>query len=358
MPSLLIDGTVLYRLYTAAKREDDESPRGGHIDQILSDYERIYYEALPGQSDLQGTLHSQPTLEHRLIALEKVEPRLLDGEADLIQRSIEVAQSAPRVVTAIQDYERTKRGPARRPSVLLGYAAKLLLLSRQLRADLWASNARLEILRAWFDEAGIALTPTTPQPWILQTPVCDFPYLPPLTFREQSYVYRLIELNAPPEDGSHVSVKSPNHSSKKKTVFVSYSHKDAIFMEQLEIHLAMMKRRGAIGTWSDRMIRPSEDWKGHIDLALEQAEIVLMLVSADFCASDYCWDVEMKRALERHANGDARVVPIAIRPCDWTGAPFSSIQGLPSNLRPVSLWPDRDAAWLDVVSGIAKLLVK
>ena len=93
-----------------------------------------------------------------------------------------------------------------------------------------------------------------------------------------------------------------------------------------------------------------------IDQRLEQATIVLLLVSADFLASDYCYETEMKRALERHEAGLAKVIPIAVRPADWKGAPFAHIQALPTDAKPISRWSDPDAALVDVVEGIRQVI--
>ncbi|MEE8523201.1 MAG: SUMF1/EgtB/PvdO family nonheme iron enzyme, partial [Thermoanaerobaculia bacterium] len=89
---------------------------------------------------------------------------------------------------------------------------------------------------------------------------------------------------------------------------------------------------------------------------LEEADLILLLVSSSFIASDYCWDVEATRALERHARGEAQVVPILVRPCEWETAPFAEIQGLPKNFEPVSTWDDRDRAWLDVARGLRQAI--
>ena len=75
-----------------------------------------------------------------------------------------------------------------------------------------------------------------------------------------------------------------------------------------------------------------------IDEHLEAADVVLLLISADFLASDYCYDTEMKRALEKHKAGKARVIPIIIRPVDWKGAPFGELQALPKNAKAVTSW--------------------
>ena len=139
-------------------------------------------------------------------------------------------------------------------------------------------------------------------------------------------------------------------------VFVSYSHKDENFLREFEEHLALLQREGSIRLWHDREITASEAWRGQLDDHLKAADLILLLVSASFLASDYCWDVETRQALERHARGEARVVPILVRPCDWKNAPFTEIQGLPSDLKPVTSWGDRDSAWLDVTQGLRKAI--
>ncbi len=137
-------------------------------------------------------------------------------------------------------------------------------------------------------------------------------------------------------------------------LFYSYSHKDEDLRDKLETHLSMLKRQKVISNWHDRGIVPGEEWGGEIDEHLRAADIVLLLVSADFLASDYCYDIELGLAMERHEAGEASVIPIILRPCDWTGAPFGKLQGLPKNARPVTTWPNSDEAFTDVAKGIRK----
>lgn len=145
-------------------------------------------------------------------------------------------------------------------------------------------------------------------------------------------------------------VNAPKANPAK--VFCSYSHADEKFRSQLEKHLALLTQQDAIHVWHDRRIDPGADWKKEIDNNLEEADIVLLMVSADFMASQYCTGIEMKRALERQNSGTARVVPILIRKCDLQGAPFAGLQWLPSGSKPVKNWSDRDEAWTNVAKGI------
>jgi len=138
-------------------------------------------------------------------------------------------------------------------------------------------------------------------------------------------------------------------------VFISYAHKDERFRLALEPHLKLLQRQRLIATWHDRLIKPGTEWKDVIDANLEHAKIILLLVSADFIASDYCWEIEMKRALERHEKGEARVIPVIIREAKWDTAPFAKLQALPTKGKAVDLWRKKDEAWRSVAEGIEKV---
>ncbi|MGB3493635.1 MAG: tetratricopeptide repeat protein [Elainellaceae cyanobacterium] len=138
------------------------------------------------------------------------------------------------------------------------------------------------------------------------------------------------------------------------SVFISYSHRDEDFKDELVVHLANLKRQGKICAWQDRDIEAGAEWDAEIQQQLESAEIVLLLITPRFLASDYCFDLEMQRAVERHNEGSARVIPIIIKPCDWQGTPFSKLQVVPKDAKPVTKWDDQDEAFLDVVKGIRR----
>jgi internalin A len=143
-------------------------------------------------------------------------------------------------------------------------------------------------------------------------------------------------------------------------LFYSYAHKDEELRDELETHLKLFQRQGLIEPWHDRGIGAGTEWAGEIDDNLDRADVVLLLVSADFIASDYCYDKEMTRALERHEQGAARVIPIVIRDCNWQSAPFGKLQALPTDSRPVTTWGSekyaRDTAWKNVADGIEAVI--
>lgn len=140
------------------------------------------------------------------------------------------------------------------------------------------------------------------------------------------------------------------------SIFCSYAHSDERFRVELDKHLSVMRRNGEIDEWHDRNISAGTEWKISIDKHLNAAEIILLLVSADFLASDYCYEIEMRRAMERHESGKACVIPIILRDCDWSSAPFSKLQALPKNAKPIKKWSSQDEAYHDIVVGIRNVI--
>lgn len=141
-------------------------------------------------------------------------------------------------------------------------------------------------------------------------------------------------------------------------VFVSYAHKDKALLEKLEKHLLLLKRQGLIDTWYDRDISGGTEWAQEIDKHLNTAQIVLLLVSPDFLASDYCYGIEMERAVAQHERGEALVIPVILRPVDWQDSLFGKLQALPKNKKPVTTWSNRDEAFHDIVTDILQVAQK
>jgi len=144
-------------------------------------------------------------------------------------------------------------------------------------------------------------------------------------------------------------------SARPVELFVSYSHRDDELRAQLETSLVMLRRKGVVRQWSDRRIIPGQEWDRQIDKHLESADVILLLISPDFVASDYCYDIEVECAMRRHEAGEARVIPVILRfTDDWQSAPFGKLQALPKDARPVKDWDDRDKAFADVAAGIRR----
>jgi GUN4-like/TIR domain len=136
------------------------------------------------------------------------------------------------------------------------------------------------------------------------------------------------------------------------TVFFSYAHKDESLRDDLSEHLSLLKRDRVIQDWHDRQIPAGADWASEIDRNLNTADIILLLISASFLSSDYCWGNELKRAMERHEAREACVIPVILRPCDWQSSPFAKLQAFPKDAIPVTRWEDQDEAFLNVVQGV------
>ncbi len=138
-------------------------------------------------------------------------------------------------------------------------------------------------------------------------------------------------------------------------IFFSYAHEDEALMNAVRQQLVIFERQGRIIKWHDRQIPPGTEWAGQIDQRLRLAHIILLFVSPAFLESRYCWDVEVTTALERHQRGEARVIPIILRPCAWQAAPFARLQALPTDARPVSQAIDRDQITLEIAEAVMRV---
>jgi tetratricopeptide (TPR) repeat protein len=141
-------------------------------------------------------------------------------------------------------------------------------------------------------------------------------------------------------------------SANTLEVFYSYAQQDEKWQKEIEKHLTNLKRQKLIVGWNKREIGAGTDWKRESHAHLNTAHLILLLISPDFLASEYCYSVEMTRAIERYKAGEAVVIPLLLRPVDCQGTPFEELQGLPKNGKPLSQWRDRDKALLEVQAGI------
>jgi hypothetical protein len=139
------------------------------------------------------------------------------------------------------------------------------------------------------------------------------------------------------------------------SIFFSYSHEDEALRDELEKHLSLLKREGIIDVWHDRRITAGEHIHNAIDRRITEDDIIVLLVSPAFINSNYCFDIELKRAMERHGAGEAVVIPVILRPCDWQTAPFGNLMAVPRDGRAITKWPNQDEAFLDVVVAIRKV---
>lgn len=149
---------------------------------------------------------------------------------------------------------------------------------------------------------------------------------------------------------------SRKQRKKKVELFYSYSHKDEKDKRELEKHLGTLHREGIISNWHFRKIDAGKEWEGEIKLHLNTARIILLLVSPNFIESDYCNDVEVKRAMQRHKNKEAIVIPVILRTVAWQKLSFGKLQALPEGAKPVNEWRSRDKAFKNIVEGIRRVV--
>ena len=156
-----------------------------------------------------------------------------------------------------------------------------------------------------------------------------------------------------PRSRSSVSCFPQSGGVAPISLFYSYSKKDKALREKLEAHLSLLQDQGVISGWHDRRIEAGTEWDGTISEHLEEAGIILLLVSADFLATRYIRDKEIARAMKRHEEGTARVIPVILRPVHaWHTAPFGKLEALPEKGKAVTLWKNRDQAFADIARGI------
>jgi hypothetical protein len=139
-------------------------------------------------------------------------------------------------------------------------------------------------------------------------------------------------------------------------IFFAYAHIDEPLRNTLEKHLSALKRQGFITGWHDQKVLPGQEWEQEAALHLSKAHIILLLVSPDFLASDYSYGTELKMAMERHQRGEAKVIPVLLRPVDWKHDPLGKLQVLPSGGKPVTSWPNQDEGFLSVAEGIREVV--
>jgi hypothetical protein len=139
-------------------------------------------------------------------------------------------------------------------------------------------------------------------------------------------------------------------------LFFSYSHKDETLRDELQTHLTALERQGILEMWHDRGIGAGKEFDNEISQHLEEADIILLLVSPDFIASDYIKDIELERAMERHHNNEARVIPVILRPCRWKRLSFGKLLATPTDGEAVTKYPTLDDAFLEFTEAIEKAI--
>lgn len=145
-------------------------------------------------------------------------------------------------------------------------------------------------------------------------------------------------------------------SQTSARIFISYAHADEDLKKELDKYLKVLKRSSKVQVWNDRELIGGQEWDQTIMSELNKANIILLLISVDFNASDFIWDKELASAMQRHEEGTAHVVPIILRRCEWSNMPYAKLQALPRNATPVTEYANRDAAFTEIAVGLEKLV--
>src|SRR5436305_4724548 len=140
------------------------------------------------------------------------------------------------------------------------------------------------------------------------------------------------------------------------TIFYAYAPEDTSWALELEKHLTLLQRQKLITTWHPRLICAGEDWQQVVDAQIQRASVILLLISPDFLASDYCYSSEMRQALSQEQTKGVRVVPILLRPVNWKDAPFAHLHPLPSDATFLTEWSNIDRAFAEITAGLRRTL--
>lgn len=147
---------------------------------------------------------------------------------------------------------------------------------------------------------------------------------------------------------------------KTLEILISSAKEDERFLEMLlralEGPLKPLKQKGLISLWHERDIQPGAITKQEIQKHLQDAQVILLLISAYFMSTDFCTSDEMQRLMQRYEAGAIRIIPILVRETYWETAPFGMLRPLPDNGSPVNSWSNKDRAFLNIAKGIKKIV--
>lgn len=164
------------------------------------------------------------------------------------------------------------------------------------------------------------------------------------------------ELQRNQESRLRVASEKPEQRIEAVRLFISYAHEDAKYLERLLKHLSDLKRQGIVQSWHDKIINAGDHWQDKIDHALQNAQVIVFLISPDFLNSEYINSVEVERAKERHAQGLARLIPVIVEDVFWQTCPLSIFQALPADGKSIAGYVNKNKAFVEVVSGIYKAI--
>jgi hypothetical protein len=153
--------------------------------------------------------------------------------------------------------------------------------------------------------------------------------------------------------------KKGDDVSSPLKIFISYSHRDETFKDELVTMLGGLRRRGIVDAWQDRRIEAGDEWNKSIEDAMNDCDLALLLVSPDYVASGFIQEEEQPKLLQRRQEMQLRVLPIIVRPCKWQSEPvLKDLQALPRDGKAVVTFSkengERDQVWTDIATVIEK----
>ncbi len=138
--------------------------------------------------------------------------------------------------------------------------------------------------------------------------------------------------------------------------FLSYTHRDLHYLERLKVHLAPMKREHVITEWTDHEIKAGQNLNTEISEALLDSQLFISLLSPDYLASQYCYDIEFKKAQTMQEEGRLIIIPLVVEPCDWQKTPFGNLKAVPRDGKAVSEWTNENNAFLNVIDELRRIV--
>lgn len=143
-------------------------------------------------------------------------------------------------------------------------------------------------------------------------------------------------------------------------IFISYAHEDRKLCKKFMTHLCSLKKSDMISHWHDNEINPGEVWDEEIRKKLDESDLIIFLLSPDLIASEYIEENELKLSIKKHRNGEAYIIPVMLRNCNYKYTYFNNLQGLPEGFTAIKSkrYKSIDDAFFEVVAGIDRVIEK
>ena len=181
-----------------------------------------------------------------------------------------------------------------------------------------------------------------------------------IRYYKYDYYYKINEdfFEEQREEGVIMPFRTKKDPTAKVKVFLSYAHEDEAYKTELDKHLAVQKRGEKIQVWNDRELKAGKFIHDEIDEHLTESDLIILLLSADFFDSEYCYCVEMQKAIQLNEKGENIIIPVIVRPCDWLDSPLKQIVALPQDGKPINMWENQDEAYMNIVQGIKEAIAE